>query len=302
MLEHATVPSARGSMLVPDPIGGHRVGVYPGGLVFAEGHPAGPDALCPGRELVVRLLDLQEAIEAAGLPLPKRERPFSYLGAESEGFAGLRRVDVTANMGFARGSEGVALLAGIAACMRDSPGHAEVRYGLDRAVETVYMRGYTGKRVNGRWYDKGLESLSAPRGALIRGEDQRRWDKASRRDPAELDGAALRSSFQRRFYPLYQAAKGVIVAGPMVVAEKLADAVAAGELTPGAARRFAGDVLFEAAGYTELGVSRSTAKRSRSARRKLGIVLADGLLQEVEVDVGAVLEVALESEAWGAEG
>jgi hypothetical protein len=36
--------------------------------------------------------------------------------------------------------------------------------------------------------------------------------------------------------------------------------------------------------------------------RELGVLLADGVLEEVEVDVHAVMECALDSPVWGAQG
>jgi len=300
--EFATVPAARGSALVPDAVDGHRVGWFPGGLVFAEGHPD-PDGLCAPAQLASRAAALEESLRAAGLPLPVRERPFRTLGATSEGRAGLRRLDVTVNFEAASRAEGLATLAGIAACVRDSPGQAEVRYGLDRAVETVYLRGYAGKRVLGRWYDKGLESCSAARGFLVRGEDQRRWGKLDRRDVSECSPAALRVGFQRRFYPLWKAARGVKVGGPVIVAERLIEAVAEGRIGRREAESLAGYVLLSAAGGRRpAGLPQRTMYRRESRARELGIVAADGVLDEVEVDVGSVLEAALETDAWERSG
>lgn len=295
--EWATVPGARGSRLVPEQVGGYRLGWFPTGLVFAEGHPDPGRGLCPAGQLVTRALDLQEAIAEAGLPLPMRERPLDNLGATSEGFAGLRRADVTVNLDVDGRAEGLAVLAGIAACVRDAPGKAQVFFGPDRSVETVTLRGHAGKNVLGRWYDKGLESSSAARGRVLRGEDQRRWPKGFRRDPAELDAAALRGNFNRRFYPLYQATKGVTVAGLAVLAEKLGEAVESGDLTVRQAETLGGYLVIEQAGLQD-GVPRATRNRRRRAIRELGLVLADGVLQEVEVDVGAVLEAAMETDLW----
>lgn len=296
--EHAVVSAAAGAMLVPESIGGHRVGWFPTGLVFAEGHPAGPERLCPPGQLVPRMLDLQESIVEAGLPLNLRERPFDHLGATAEGFAGLRRADFTVNLTLPSRGEGLAVLAGIAACARDGVGKSNIRFGRDRGVETVYLHGSAGKKVLGRVYDKGLEAGWGPRGTILRGEDQRRWPKGERRDPAELTAAASRSNFQRRFYPLWKASKGVIVAGHVAIAERLAEAVQSGELPAQRARLLAGDILLEATGHAAEIAGPSTLRRSRAMRRELGLVLADGVLEEVEVDVGAVLEAVLETDAW----
>lgn len=298
--ERCTARAARGSQLLPEKVLGYTVGWFPSGLVFAEGHPDPEGELCPASELVARVLALQEALDGLGLPLPLRERPFAHLGASSEGWAGLRRVDATVNLAMGNRADGLAVLAGIAACARDAPGHAEVRYGSDRGVETVYLLATGGRRRLGRWYDKALEAAAGPRGTLIRGEDQRRWAKGERRDPWELTGVALREGFRRRFAPLWKATKGVTVTGPVVIAERLVEAVAAGELTPAEADALGAEVFFSAVGGS--GRHRSTRYRRQRRIRQLGLTLADGVLEEVEVDVAAVLEAALETDAWERRG
>ncbi|HEV2821378.1 MAG TPA: hypothetical protein VGW11_12820, partial [Solirubrobacteraceae bacterium] len=45
--------------------------------------------------------------------------------------------------------------------------------------------------------------------------------------------------------------------------------------------------------------SPSTAQRRRRTARELGLVLADGVLQEVEVDLHDVLDQCMEAGAWG---
>ena len=100
------------------------------------------------------------------------------LGPTSEGFAGLRRLDATVNLSMPTGPAGLAFLAGVMACAKDAPGVAQGVWSPSRALETVYFRGHAGKSVLGRWYDKGVEGNLAPRGELVRGEDQRRWAKA----------------------------------------------------------------------------------------------------------------------------
>jgi hypothetical protein len=303
----ATVRTKRGGMMLPDAIHGHRVGWFPGGLVFADGHPD-PEGLCKPSELGARALGLQDALIARGIPLVARQRGFRHSGATSEGWAGLRYVHSTVNMEAKSKAAGVATLAGIAACTRDSPGHAEVRYGLDHGVETVYLRGYAGKRVLGRWYDKGLESSKAARGRLIRAEDQRLWGKEERRDPEELDASTLRGMFTKRFYPLYQATQGVTVAGPVVLAERLIEAVAAKHISPRQAEMLAGHMLLRVAGSRRgAGIPRTTMYRREQELRRLSLVLADGVLSdsdldEVSVDVGAVLEAALDTGVWGCDG
>lgn len=300
---------------------GYRVGWFPSGLLFAEGRPGadehllGPGAealLCPAPELPGRLEALLRAFDEAELPAPRaRARPLAkmpdatqsdYL-AMGPGFAGFRRCDATVNVAMPGRAQGLAVLAGIAAAVRDAPGKADIFYGPDRAVETVALLGHAGKRMLGRWYDKGLEAGRAWRGELIRGEDQRRWSKGDRRGLDELTAAGLREGFRRRFYPLYKAMKGVTVAGPLVLAEKISALADVGELSPREAESLMGHVcLMAVRGRRGAGLSRRTMYNRESRIREYGLQLADGVLEEVEVDVGEVLELALETDAWERRG
>jgi hypothetical protein len=313
--DRCVVASKHGGRLLPEPVDGHRVGCYGHGLIYAEGHPAGggdveraADELAAASGLLERAWLLQDRLQDAEVPVPEwNERygkgPFYSVGHGGGGFAGFRRCDATVNLVADRPSEGIALLSGIAAIVRDSPGHAEVRYGLDHRAETVYVRGYAGKRITGRWYDKALESSVGVRGTMIRGEDQRRWGAAQRRDLSELSAPVLRANFHRRFYPLFQVTKGVTVGGAVVVAEKLLEAVEAKTISPVMANAVAGHTLMRLAGGRRgSGVSQSAMYKYERTLRELGLVLADGILEEVEVDIGAVLEAALDSDAWGRDG
>jgi hypothetical protein len=138
---------------------------------------------------------------------------------------------------------------------------------------------------------------------VIRGEDQRRWPKLERRDVDELDGETLRRGFQRRFYPLWQATKGVTVAGPVVIAEKLVEAVAAGELTALQAEALCGHVLLRVVGGRNgAGLSPATMYRRENLMRDIGLQLADGVMEPVEVNLAEVLEHALDADVWGSNG
>jgi hypothetical protein len=249
---------------------------------------------------VARVLAIQDAIVEAGLALPVRERAFESLDVSSQGFAGLRRCDITVNLQMPGTAEGLALLAGIAACARDAPGKCNAFW--DRELESVFFRGRSGRCVLGRWYDKSVEANLGARGTVIRGEDQRRWSKGHRRDPAELDAGALKAHFQRRFYPLYKATKGVTVGGPMAIAAKVIEAMDAGELSPQRGRLLIADTVLEGCGAERKFMKDRTLRRSRSLRAELGLVLADGVLEEVEVELGEVLEAVLDTDAWERRG
>jgi hypothetical protein len=275
------VDGGRKVKLVPDAVMGHRVGWFPvAGLVFAEGHPGG-SALGSPDDLPSVLERLEEQLQEAGIPVGRLCR------------AGVRRVDATVDLITDSAAEGFAILAGVAAL--SLPGGKLVTYGSQRAIETVLMKSRAGKTV-ARLYDKGIEAGVAPRGRLIRPEDQRRFSKATRRDASELTTTYVRDLYRRRFTPLYDSARGVKVAGAPVLAERLREAIEAGVIDPSRARSLAGYLLLQTVDAPQ--GSRSTRYALEKDCRELGLVLGDGALQEVEVDLGAILEECLDADAW----
>jgi hypothetical protein len=283
----------RGGML-PEPIAGHRVGLR-GGLLWAEGHPA--EGLGRPADLPSALVRLELALLEAGVPLPVGRRGEDLYGDRHEGRAGIRRLDSTVDLALDSPAEGFAAMAGIAAVARDLPrSKSNVWWSADgRHVQTVALHGFSGGRLLGRVYDKGAESGTAAPGRLLRPEDQRRWGKGFRRDAHELTGQYVREKFVSRFAPLWRASKGVTVAGPVVLAQQLAALVQDGDLTATRAETLAGHLLLASVG---LPVSARTRRRRRADLREHGLVLADGVLQEVEIDLGDVLEACMESDAW----
>lgn len=293
--------------LLPRPVDGHRVGWFPKeGMLYAEGHPGDDHELADPEQLRARLDRLEDALEAEGVPVP-RHAPLWYAGDgvsrfadRYEGFAGVSRLDSTINVPMRSASEGIGLLAGAAALVRDMP-RTQLEWRADGGgSQTVYVRGFRGKKVLGRLYDKGLESGVAPRGMLVRMEDQRRWGKQSRRDVAELSREYVRGKVHERFLPLWRATKGVKVAGPLVLAEKVQALIDEEELSPAQGERLVGQMVLEAV-HVEGGrrLSKSARARWSTVRRELGLVVADGVLDEVEVDVHELLTEAMDTAAWG---
>jgi hypothetical protein len=86
----------------------------------------------------------------------------------------------------------------------------------------------------------------------------------------------------------------------MRVAERLRELQDKGVVTPGEAKAVAGHLLLDTADAHQQ--SRTTVYRDRARARELGLVLADGVTEEVEVDVHAALEQALEADGWYAAG
>lgn len=289
--------------LLPEPIEGHRVGWNRrAGMLYAEGHPAADGGLCRPDALPVAYSRLVSAMVAQGVPVPPGRRYDSWpTGGRYDGYNGVRRLDSTVDLATGSTSEGLAILAGVAALVAapGGGGKGEVFYGLDGRVETVYLRGRDGVRVLGRWYDKGTESGSAARGRLIRPEDQRRFVKGTRRHVSELTSEYVRAKFQQRFVPLWRASKGVTVAGPVVLADKLLAAIEAGEVSPELGEKLAGHMLLSvASGRRGAGLARATRYRRERLMCELGLVVADGCMEEVEVRLSDALEAVLDADAW----
>lgn len=302
----ATEPGAR-SKLIPDSIEGHRVGWFPGTrMMFAEGHPAegglcGADGLQGAFERVLGALEDRAIVPGARTCTGARKLYEGGRLGGGLGFGGVRRLDSTVDLAFDDPLEGVATLGGVAALPMPRMKTKLMREAGGRRVETVWFHGFGGKRVLGRWYDKGIESGSAGRGSWVRPEDQRRYSVGSRLPMEAVSSATfVRDAFVKRFEPLWKAAKGVTVGGCIRLAEKLGELQADGIITAGEAKRIAGHLLLDTADAHRQ--ARSTVLGDRAAARKLGLVLADGVIDEVEVELDQVIERALDSGAWGAQG
>lgn len=302
----ATIPAKR-SRLIDTEIVGHKVGWFPGSrLLFAEGHPS-TQGLCKARDLPGALHAVAEGLADLGVippayalfPEAGPHGPNAALGGS--GFGGVRRLDATVDLVFDRPSEGLAALSGVAAMALPRVKTETIREAGGRRIETVYLLGPSGRSVLGRWYDKGIESGSAARGLHIRPEQQGRFAKDARPTVDVIAQTSyVRDAFVKRFEPLWRAAKGVKVAGRPELTEKVIDLVETGEISPQAAQRMIGHVFLD--GNDRDPRPESTARRHRAECRDHGLVIADGVDDEVEVDLGEVLEQAMEAEAWGAQG
>lgn len=307
----AKVPTNRGAMIEEEVVG-HRVGWFPGSrLLFAEGHPnvgglGGRDSLAGAFEAV------SEGLEARGIIAPryKLKQRVREDGPETDldrrifggtGFAGVRRLDSTVDIRYDDPLEGQAVLKGISQLsvprMKLSPMHATG----SRKVETVEMRGWSGKRLLGRVYDKGVhpDTLDKlPRGAWVRPEDQRRYSSGTRLPlEAVTETSYIRDAFVRRFETLWQASKGVTVAGAPQLVKDLEGKVESGEMTGRQALTVLGHLVWE--NYGEQRQHRSTISRQRRLVREHGLVLTDNPDDEVQISLGSVLEEALDCSAWG---
>jgi hypothetical protein len=283
--------SKRGWML-PDPLCEHRVGMFASGLIWAEGHPR-PGGLAGARELVGAYDQLCHELIKVGVPLPVGHYRVLRDGTRVPGAAGLRRLDVTADVAFPSRLHGQTYMSALQAVVSQR-GRSSPHGGLG-LWETVELRTRTGRQLTGRVYDKGLESTTAPPFRLLRFEDQGRFRVADRRPVAAVDAAYLRERFRRRFRFLSDAGRqtGVItVAEPTVLCARIFELLREGAISRAQAERMAGTVMLEFVGSGEVIGERTTAWRRRQELIEHGIVRDTGELHapmEVRLDEPADL-------------
>jgi hypothetical protein len=267
--------------LLPEPVIGYRVGWFEEpGLVFAEGRPAGA-ALCPAAELPGALASLQRALGDLGIPVN---------GVPG---AGLRRLDVAADLWTESAVEGLGFLECVGAASFGAGKLAT--YRAERQVQSVMVKTRAG-RTRARLYDKGAESGHTSPGRWLRLEAQWRLPRGARIDATEIDAALLRERFKRRFEGLWQASGGFRIGGFAALGERIEAAVASGQLVPSRARSIAGYLILAAAGIPQ-GAKRTTYELERECR-ELGLsisLLRDG---ERHLDVAAILDECLAPEVW----
>jgi len=245
-------------------------------MLWIEGHPA-VEGLAHPTALPDAARDVLGAVAEAGFPLGRD--------------GGVGRADGTVTLGFEDRKKGIAVLQGVAAL--DFPRSIPVVYG--RPPQTVYIAGERSAKRLARCYDKGLESLSAPPGALVRFENQVRYTKDTRRAVEEVDLAHVRHRYRARFEPLAKSAAGVTVASLPVLAARVADQVERGLMRYQEAERALGFLALHSAGPAR-GLPGRTMRRRRAELRDHGLVLADDFFEPVEVNLGDTFEAALE--AW----
>lgn len=97
---------------------------------------------------------------------------------------------------------------------------------------------------------------------------------------------------------MWQASKGVMVGALNDLAERVVELVEEGHMTGGEAKAALGHLVLDSGGQQQL-QSRATWYRDRSVCRRHGLVLADSDDDRVQVDLGGVIEEALEADCWG---
>ena len=247
------------------------------GLTWAEGHPV-PGKLATSEEVAV-------AAEAVRGALDER------LGVRRD--RGVARLDSTSTHEFARPQEARAFLAGMAATVL--PRCETTRRG--HPVHSVSWSHARGARKLARCYDKGLER-GGEAFKFGRLEDQRRFAAGHRPTiEAVSDEGFARDRFRSRFGPIRKAVDGVKAATLPVVAQALADEARYGFRDVREAERLAGALVLLSGGAGEA-YRRSTYFNRRAELREAGFVVVDDLVEAVEVNLGDVVESAIEADGW----
>jgi hypothetical protein len=280
-MQGLAIQQAGRAYLLPDPIAGHRVGWFPEhGLVFVEGRPGG-EGLVPGAMLPGARARIEAALGDLGIPVA------------SLASAGVRRLDVAADIWTDSSAEGLALFECLAAASL-GPGKV-VAYRADRRVESVLIKSRTGRTL-ARVYDKGARSSAGICGRWIRFEAQWRFPRAARPELTALSSAVLRERFKRRFDPLWKASGGFRVGGLEALAERIGEAVDSGQLAPSRARSVAGYLVLGIADIDQ-GARRTTYELERECR-ELGLGVSLLRTAERRVDLATVLDECLAPAVW----
>jgi hypothetical protein len=293
------------SSWLTDALSGARVGLTrsPTGalLLWCEGRLA---ALCAG--------DITDHSLASPNLLEDGARRASALatrlgrGARDNAPVLVRRLDLAADLAFAKAVDGQAFLQAMAHL--DCPGYkrSPIHSAGGSSIESVEWRTPKTFRVVHRCYDKGVESATAAHGVLVRLERQWWVPSSERMAPAVLADADFARLFAGPLRGWVQPGVGVMAVGPYdacaLLRERVGQAQTGGPLSPlltlRVAERMAGTIgVLSVYGDDWFGNAR-TAQRRRAQLRKVGIEFVSELAPGVRVDVGAVLCAACA--AWKA--
>jgi hypothetical protein len=277
---------AEAGLRYPLDVAGVRVG-YTARLeqLWVEGRPAelfglGTALLPPG--------GLPDAAAAArGL--------LGNLGYRSAVEIGVSRVDSTVTLAFPRPVDGFSVLRGMD-CL-DAPRRITRTFHDGRRLQSVAKltpRGQVMERV----YDKGVERGDDDPGLRVRLEAQNRFKGETRTTAEWWTMERVRETFEKRFAPMARAADGLHVTGEAGVRQLVRQLVDDEKITARQAELLLGHIAAETVGIRR---PKRTTMRRRAELRRLGLALAlDGLEDDVDVDLAAVLDAALCAPEWSA--
>jgi|GEM_PF-6316760 len=260
-----------------------RVGVYPDGLAYVEGRAA---ALVEGSR------DCHDLLTVGDLPLAEqaaRAQMLEVVGTSGGEHAALGRVDLAAELRFSRGDEGQAFLHALRAL--DVPhGKVGMDGGKAGAIETVYVRGITGRSVHMRAYDKGLEAGTDGPGRRIRVERQIRPRKSREQTVAMFQASNTRAAFLGRL-AAFQDVPSVCVADAAGAIDRLAELHDQGAISGSQLHRLTGYVV-----HRGRGLSRTRRYAHAQELRAVGVAFDPVALERSVVPVGRYLRAL--AAAW----
>lgn len=261
-----------------DEADGWRFGSIPGlGLTWAEGHPQ-PGALAGSRAVA-------EAAEQVRQVIHQR------FGVVRD--RGVARSDQTVTRSFSREQDARAFFAGMSAVQL--PRTETTRRG--HPVHSISWSAPNGRRILARCYDKGLER-GGEAFKFGRLEDQRRYPSGGRPTvEAVSDPEYARQRFVARFGPVRKAVTGVKAATFPVIAQALADEARYGYRSVREVERLAGSLVVLCGGASEA-YSRRSFYRRKAELKEAGYVVVDDLTESVEVNLGELVEEAMEASTW----
>lgn len=289
LLAQPHVPTAGGGVVFREKGPGEtKLGAHPAyGTVWWEGRL---DALLSDRREAWGLrpkLDLGAAERAARMALS--DLADHWLDVDGE----TRRFDLTAELSFDRGPDGLAFLRTVAG-MCPPRRKTAVWRGQDGQPQSVYFRQPRSGVVTERVYDKGVESGSHAPGERIRLEAQRRPVKRQRVRPGHLATMDMSAEFGRSLMP-YLGAENVTAAGADGATAHLAGMAAREEISIAKAERMIGTIALLRLGGRAIYPCERQQRRRLADLREAGIALDEELPATAVVPVGELLRSAVES-------
>ncbi len=249
---------ARGELWDRLPGTGARVGVLPDGLVYVEGRVA---ALLHGE-------DDHSLVPAGRLPLAARvtaER-LAELGVRVEAEPAVGRADLAAELRFEDGRDGHAFLIALGAV--NVPWHETSIHAKGQRVQSVAVT--SGRAIQHRAYDKGLESGTDEPGRRVRLERQLRLKKRDEQTVEQFATSDLRARFLGRL-AVFESAPPVAIVDAGGAIDRLAELAQAGVCSWSQRNRLTGVLV-----HGLYAMPLRARQRAESELRDLGIAVQPG--------------------------
>lgn len=208
------------------------------------------------------------------------------------------RLDATVDVAMPSAQSGVELLRALE-LMPEWGGLYVAGYGRP-GEKTVYhkrRRERGSDTVVARVYSRHREELARRPGEVIRFEVEHRYKPSV--EARTLTGAIVRDLWVGHFFSMAPTNGKVRIGDRKAVAVKLAERVAAGEITYRQAEQVSAFLEFERSGLLDRTYPARVIRERRRLIKRLGVSLADAGLDDVDVDVGRVVALGVDRSNWG---